>query len=105
MEMTQASPEPRHRPFGDFRKRNVTKLADVYYQITALLPLRIVELGKSLSFPSASIPEAGDRWKSLSPSFMDDSIPLECVPVRSSASGPDPERGSSRPGSARIPAV
>jgi hypothetical protein len=44
-------------------------------QLTELLPLRIAELGKSLSFPSAANPEAGARWKSLSPSFMADSIP------------------------------
>jgi hypothetical protein len=44
-------------------------------QITELLPLWIVELGKSLSFPSTANPEASDRSKSLSPNFMAESIP------------------------------
>jgi hypothetical protein len=44
-------------------------------QITKLLPLWIVELGKSLSFPSRANPEASDRSKSLSPNFMAESIP------------------------------
>ena len=39
------------------------------------LPLWIVELGKSLSFPSRANPEASDRSKSLSPNFMAESIP------------------------------
>ena len=46
-------------------------------QITELLPLQIVELGKSLSFPLRANPEASasDRSKSLSPNFMVESIP------------------------------
>jgi hypothetical protein len=44
-------------------------------QIRELLPLWIAELGKSLSFPSAANPEASERSKSLSPSFMAESIP------------------------------
>jgi hypothetical protein len=44
-------------------------------EITEVLPLWIAEFGKSLSFPSTANPEAGDRWKSLSPNFMADSIP------------------------------
>jgi len=43
--------------------------------LTELLPLWIAEFGKSLSFPSTANPEAGDRWESLSPNFMADSIP------------------------------
>jgi hypothetical protein len=41
-----------------------------FLQITELLPLWIVELGKSLSFPSAANPEASDRWNFSSPSFI-----------------------------------
>ena len=44
-------------------------------QITELLPLWIVEIGKSLSFPSTANLEASDRSKSLSPNFMAESIP------------------------------
>jgi hypothetical protein len=44
-------------------------------KITEFLPLWIVELGKSLSFPSRANPEASDRSKSLSPNFMAESIP------------------------------
>ena len=44
-------------------------------QITELLPLWIVELWKSLSFPSMANPQASDWSKSLSPNFMVESIP------------------------------
>ena len=44
-------------------------------QITELLPLWIVELWKSLSFPSMANPQASDWSKSPSPNFMVESIP------------------------------
>jgi hypothetical protein len=56
-------------------------------QIAELLPLWIVELGKSLSFPSTANPEASDRSKSLSPNFHGGKDPTECVPIHWEVSG------------------
>jgi hypothetical protein len=60
-------------------------------QITELLLLWIVELGKSLSFPSTANPEASDRSKSLSPNLMAESIPQSAYRSLGSFEGNTPE--------------
>jgi hypothetical protein len=60
--------------FWDFTVKPIRGTRETL-QIKKFLPLWIVELGKSLSFPSTANPERSDRSKSLSPDFMAESIP------------------------------